>query len=53
MPPRHTLSEAYRALRQKEAEKQAEVHAELARKIGKPELLAKVEKINERRVGNA
>jgi hypothetical protein len=52
MTPRHTLSDAYRALRQREAEKQASVHAELVKAIGKPELQAKVEKINQRRVGN-
>jgi hypothetical protein len=53
MTPRHTLSEAYRALRKQDAVKQAEIHAALVRAIGKPELVAKVEKINERRTGNA
>lgn len=46
----HTLSDAYRALRLREAEKQAALHTAMAKSLKQPELVKSVAKINKRRI---
>lgn len=49
--PRHTLTEAYAALRREEQQKWAKAQRELAESTGNPELIAATEKMIERRMG--